>query len=94
MLGCAMLVDVERDPGAPSSKRYRFRLDGSILVAMPGTDDTRRDLDHSPRRRAGKANMLVAAVIRGDRPRTARMARWRSEQTRFTSAFRLRARMN
>ena len=37
------LVDVERDP-----RRYRFRLDGSILVALSGTDYTGRYLDELP----------------------------------------------
>lgn len=37
------LVDVERDP-----RRYRFRLDGSILVALSGADYTGRYLDELP----------------------------------------------
>jgi hypothetical protein len=48
ILGYVALVDVERDPGAPSSRRYRFRLDGSILAALSGTDYTGRYLDELP----------------------------------------------
>jgi hypothetical protein len=48
ILGYVTLVDVERDPGAPSPRRYRFRLDGSILVALSGTDYTGRYLDELP----------------------------------------------
>jgi hypothetical protein len=43
ILGYVTLVDVERDP-----RRYRFRLDGSILVALSGTDYTGRYLDELP----------------------------------------------
>jgi len=42
-LGYVTLVDVERDP-----RRYRFRLDGSILVELSGTDYTGRYLDELP----------------------------------------------
>ena len=44
ILGYVTLVDVERDP----RRRYRFRLDGSILVALSGTDYTGRYLDELP----------------------------------------------
>ena len=43
VLGYVTLVDVERDP-----RRYRFRLDGSILVQLSGTDYTGRYLDELP----------------------------------------------
>jgi hypothetical protein len=43
ILGYVTLVDVERDP-----RRYRFRLDGSILVALSGMDYTGRRLDELP----------------------------------------------
>ena len=43
VLGYVTLVDVERDP-----RRYRFRLDGSILVALSGMDYTGRYLDELP----------------------------------------------
>ncbi|WP_162917555.1 PAS domain-containing protein [Dongia deserti] len=43
VLGYVTLVDVERDP-----RRYRFRLDGSILVELSGTDYTGRYLDELP----------------------------------------------
>lgn len=43
ILGYVTLVDVERDP-----RRYRFRLDGSILVALSGTDYTGRYLHELP----------------------------------------------
>jgi hypothetical protein len=43
ILGYVTLVDVE-----PSPRRYRFRLDGSILVALSGTDYTGRYLDELP----------------------------------------------
>ena len=43
ILGYVTLVDVERDP-----RRYRFRQDGSILVALSGTDYTGRYLDELP----------------------------------------------
>ena len=43
ILGYVTLVDVEREP-----RRYRFRLDGSILVALSGTDYTGRYLDELP----------------------------------------------
>ena len=43
ILGYVTLVDVEHDP-----RRYRFRLDGSILVALSGTDYTGRYLDDLP----------------------------------------------
>ncbi len=43
ILGYVTLVDVERAP-----RRYRFRLDGSILVALSGTDYTGRYLDELP----------------------------------------------
>lgn len=43
VLGYVTLVDVEADP-----RRYRFRLDGSILVALSGTDYTGRYLDELP----------------------------------------------
>jgi len=43
ILGYVTLVDVERDP-----RRYRFRLDGSILAALSGTDYTGRYLDELP----------------------------------------------
>lgn len=42
-LGYVTLVDVEARP-----RRYRFRLDGSILVALSGTDYTGRYLDELP----------------------------------------------
>lgn len=40
ILGYVTLVDVESDP-----RRYRFRLDGSILVRLSGIDYTGRYLD-------------------------------------------------
>ena len=40
VLGYVTLVDVEHDP-----RRYHFRLDGSILVEMSGTNYTGRYLD-------------------------------------------------
>jgi hypothetical protein len=43
ILGYVTLVDVERSP-----RRYRFRLDGSILVALSGADYTGRYLDELP----------------------------------------------
>lgn len=43
ILGYVTLVDVE-----PAPRRYRFRLDGSILVALSGTDYTGRYLDELP----------------------------------------------
>jgi hypothetical protein len=43
ILGYVTLVDVEREP-----RRYRFRLDGSILVSLSGTDYTGRYLDELP----------------------------------------------
>jgi hypothetical protein len=43
ILGYVTLVDVERAP-----RRYRFRLDGSILAALSGTDYTGRYLDELP----------------------------------------------
>jgi hypothetical protein len=43
ILGYVTLVDVEREP-----RRYRFRLDGSILVALSGTDYTGRYLNELP----------------------------------------------
>jgi len=43
VLGYVTLVDVEHDP-----RRYRFRLDGSILVELSGTDYTGRYLDELP----------------------------------------------
>ena len=43
ILGYVTLVDVE-----PSPRRYRFRLDGSILVALSGTDYTGRYLHELP----------------------------------------------
>jgi hypothetical protein len=43
ILGYVTLVDVE-----PSPRRYRFRLDGSILVALSGADYTGRYLDELP----------------------------------------------
>jgi hypothetical protein len=43
ILGYVTLVDVE-----PSPRRYRFRLDGSILVALSGTDYTGRYLQELP----------------------------------------------
>jgi len=43
ILGYVTLVDVERDP-----QRYRFRLDGSILVDLSGADYTGRYLDELP----------------------------------------------
>jgi hypothetical protein len=43
ILGYVTLVDVEREP-----RRYRFRLDGSILVALSGADYTGRYLDELP----------------------------------------------
>ena len=45
ILGYVTLVDVEHDP-----RRYRFRLDGSILVALSGTDYTGRYLHELPGR--------------------------------------------
>lgn len=43
VLGYVTLVDVEQAP-----RRYRFRLDGSILVELSGTDYTGRYLDELP----------------------------------------------
>src|SRR5688572_20058557 len=43
VLGYVTLVDVEHDP-----RRYRFRLDGSILVELSGMDYTGRYLDELP----------------------------------------------
>jgi hypothetical protein len=43
ILGYVTLVDVEQNP-----RRYRFRLDGSILAALSGTDYTGRHLDELP----------------------------------------------
>jgi hypothetical protein len=43
ILGYVTLVDVEQEP-----RRYRFRLDGSILVELSGTDYTGRYLDELP----------------------------------------------
>jgi hypothetical protein len=43
VLGYVTLVDVELAP-----RRYRFRLDGSILVELSGTDYTGRYLDELP----------------------------------------------
>jgi hypothetical protein len=43
VLGYVTLVDVEAAP-----RRYRFRLDGSILVQLSGTDYTGRYLDELP----------------------------------------------
>ncbi len=43
ILGYVTLVDVEREP-----RRYRFRLDGSILAALSGTDYTGRYLHELP----------------------------------------------
>jgi hypothetical protein len=43
ILGYVTLVDVEREP-----RRYRFRLDGSILAALSGMDYTGRYLDELP----------------------------------------------
>jgi hypothetical protein len=43
ILGYVTLVDVQREP-----RRYRFRLDGSILVELSGTDYTGRYLDDLP----------------------------------------------
>ena len=43
ILGYVTLVDVEQNP-----RRYRFRLDGSILAALSGTDYTGRYLDELP----------------------------------------------
>jgi hypothetical protein len=43
ILGYVTLVDVEQDP-----RRYRFRLDGSILAALSGMDYTGRYLDELP----------------------------------------------
>jgi hypothetical protein len=43
ILGYVTLVDVEQSP-----RRYRFRLDGSILVELSGTDYTGRYLDDLP----------------------------------------------
>lgn len=40
VLGYVTLVDVEQEP-----RRYRFRLDGSILVELSGMDYTGRYLD-------------------------------------------------
>jgi hypothetical protein len=48
ILGYVTLVDVERAPGTEASRRYRFRLDGSILVELSGTDYTGRYLDELP----------------------------------------------
>lgn len=46
VLGYVTLVEVERAPG--TARRYRFRLDGSILVELSGTDYTGRYLDELP----------------------------------------------
>src|SRR5688500_11685403 len=46
--GYVTLVDVEHAPGPKPSRRYRFRLDGSILVELSGTDYTGRYLDELP----------------------------------------------
>ena len=43
VLGYVTLVEVEPDP-----RRYRFRLDGSILVELSGTNYTGRYLDELP----------------------------------------------
>lgn len=43
ILGYVTLVDVEQSP-----RRYRFRLDGSILVELSGMDYTGRYLDELP----------------------------------------------
>jgi hypothetical protein len=43
ILGYVTLVDVEREP-----RRYRFRLDGSILVELSGMDYTGRYLNELP----------------------------------------------
>src|SRR5215470_8944929 len=43
ILGYVTLVDVEQDP-----RRYHFRLDGSILVELSGSDYTGRYLDELP----------------------------------------------
>lgn len=43
ILGYVTLVDVEQAP-----RRYRFRLDGSILVELSGMDYTGRYLDELP----------------------------------------------
>ncbi|HEY1384628.1 MAG TPA: PAS domain-containing protein [Dongiaceae bacterium] len=43
ILGYVTLVDVEHEP-----RRYHFRLDGSILVELSGTDYTGRYLDELP----------------------------------------------
>lgn len=43
VLGYVTLVEVEREP-----RRYRFRLDGSILAELSGTDYTGRYLDELP----------------------------------------------
>jgi len=43
ILGYVTLVDVEHGP-----RRYHFRLDGSILVELSGTDYTGRYLDDLP----------------------------------------------
>lgn len=43
VLGFVTLVDVE-----PAPRRYRFRLDGSRLVELSGTDYTGRYLDELP----------------------------------------------
>lgn len=43
ILGYVTLVDVEHNP-----RRYRFRLDGSILVELSGMDYTGRYLDELP----------------------------------------------
>lgn len=43
VLGYVTLVDVEHDP-----RRYHFRLDGSILVELSGTNYTGRYLDELP----------------------------------------------
>jgi hypothetical protein len=48
ILGYVTLVDVEREPGSQPSRRYRFRLDGSILVELSGTNYTGRYLDELP----------------------------------------------
>ncbi|HET6161081.1 MAG TPA: PAS domain-containing protein [Dongiaceae bacterium] len=48
VLGYVTLVDVERNGGIKPSRRYHFRLDGSILVELSGTDYTGRYLDELP----------------------------------------------
>jgi hypothetical protein len=48
ILGYVTLVDVEHAPGLEPSRRYHFRLDGSILVELSGADYTGRYLDELP----------------------------------------------